>query len=152
PDVGIGPELEALIMKALAKQREHRFQTMSELLAAIDQLQTLVGTSVTGSPVYALVPLPPGADPGLAGAPTLAPVPLTPAPIPVPLTPVPGTDASTPIEVPHPITGLGAAGSTARRLKDEPEFVARERPITFEHVFTEERAAPARRRWPILLL
>src|SRR6185436_3985508 len=68
PDLEISADLEALILKALAKKREQRFQTMGELLAAIDALQVPVGLSVTGSPVYALVPLPPGADPALAAA------------------------------------------------------------------------------------
>src|SRR5262245_23058421 len=62
PELPITPALEELMMTALAKKREQRFQTMGELLLAIEKLQTPIGTSMTGSPVYALAPLPPGAD------------------------------------------------------------------------------------------
>ena len=38
PDLAIPPELEAVIMQALAKKREHRYQTMGELLDALDKV------------------------------------------------------------------------------------------------------------------
>ena len=68
PDLNIPAELEAVIMKSLTKKREARYQTMSELLAALDKVTREnspppVGVSVTGSPMYSLTPLPPGADP-----------------------------------------------------------------------------------------
>jgi serine/threonine protein kinase len=163
PDLDIGPDLEALILKALAKKREHRFQTMGELLSALDRLQTPVGLSVTGSPVYALTPLPPGADPDFAGvtAPMHAvlpsPLPSSPIPIPTPSSSGAG-DLSGPIHVAAPITSPGDRARTptgpapGRRLKDEPEFVTRDKPITFEHVFTDELTVPRRRAWPIVLL
>ncbi|MDQ3366224.1 MAG: protein kinase, partial [Myxococcota bacterium] len=65
PELDISAELEGVVMKALAKPREQRYQTMAELLSALDALQVPVGLSLTGSPVYALTPLPPGADPAL---------------------------------------------------------------------------------------
>jgi len=139
PDLAISPELEAVVMKALAKKREQRYATMGELIAALEALQTPVAVSVTGSPVYALAPLPPGADPALVGVPDrvsattkteFAQGPLTDAP-------PPSSRSKSP---------------TNRRIKDEPEFVAGDRPPTFEHVFTEELAAARPRRWPIALL
>ena len=55
PDLQIAPELEAVVMHALAKKREQRYQTMGELLEALDAvLPPPVGLSVTGSPLYAL--------------------------------------------------------------------------------------------------
>src|ERR1041384_4719 len=66
PDLQIAPELEAIVMHALAKKREQRYQTMGELLSALEAiLPAPVGQSVTGSPVYTLAALPPGADPGV---------------------------------------------------------------------------------------
>ncbi len=93
PDLGILPELEALIMKALAKKREQRFQTMGELVAELERLQASAGLSSTG-PVYALAPLPPGADPALATAP--APTTPYPAAATAAATPYPAAAASTP--------------------------------------------------------
>ncbi|MEO8701485.1 MAG: protein kinase [Kofleriaceae bacterium] len=138
PDLGISPELEALMMKTLAKKREHRFQTMGELQAAIEQLQTPIGQSLTGSPVYALAPLPPGADAIVTAA-------------------HPATAAdSIPIHAAIPHTGPGVidpprAKSSTRRLKDEPEFVTRDKPATFEHVFTDELPSHRGPRWPLLV-
>jgi serine/threonine protein kinase len=137
PDLVITPEAEALVLKALAKKREHRFQTMGEVLAAIEAMQTQVGTSVTGSPVLALTPLPPGADPTLF-APAAGPQ------VPTPLPMVPITERG---EAPR----AKAPTSPQRRLLDEPEFVTHDRPATFEHVFTEETRLQHRRRWPLLL-
>jgi serine/threonine protein kinase len=134
PDLEISPELEAVVMRALAKRREQRYQTMGEILGALDALQTPVGVSVTGSPVYALSPVPPGADPGA--------------------TPL---EHSAPLVIPQPITERASRAKSdsigqTRRLKDEPEFVTRDKPVTFDHVFTDEMMRPHRRRWPILVL
>jgi len=61
-DLEIAPQLEEVILKALAKQREDRYQDMSELLAALEKVHAVIGQSITGSPIYALSPLPPGAS------------------------------------------------------------------------------------------
>jgi hypothetical protein len=47
------------------------------------------------------------------------------------------------VPAPQPIT---------RRVKDEPEFTADDRPPSFQHVFTDELLPPPPRRWPLLLL
>ncbi len=144
PDLAIPPELEAVVMLALAKKREQRYQTMGALLAALEALQPApVGQSVTGSPVYAselqgepvplgyqLAPLPPGADARVIAAPGSEPP-------------------------PSPATQQGvepARPPTLRRVKDEPQFTADDRPLSFQHVFTEELVPARRRRWPLLLL
>jgi tRNA A-37 threonylcarbamoyl transferase component Bud32 len=127
PDLAISPELEALILTALAKKREQRFQTMGELLAALDGLQTPVGLSVTGSPVYALVSLPPGAA---------MPVPVTPAPV---AAAVPSPVPATPLPVPVPTTPV-------------PGLAPQEKPITLEHTAPGVRGPGERRTWPVLLL
>jgi serine/threonine-protein kinase len=62
PDADISPELEAVILKALAKKREDRYERMADMLAALERVHAVIGQSITGSPIYALAPLPPGAD------------------------------------------------------------------------------------------
>ncbi len=47
PDLNIDPNLEAIILKAMAKDREHRYQSMDELLAALKIVRTQI-TGVTG--------------------------------------------------------------------------------------------------------
>ena len=80
PEIEIAPELEEVVMRALAKKREDRYQTMAELLTALER----VYDSVTAPPtreelLKSLPPLPPGADPaslatdGLATAATAVP-------------------------------------------------------------------------------
>ena len=129
PDLGIPPELEAVIMTALAKKREQRYQTMGQLLEALEKVHTIVGQSITGSPVYALAALPPGADPKLAPA-------SPPPPPPTSRSSDPSVSRSNP--------------PTNRR--HEPEFTSSEKPHTFEHMLTDG-AEPARRRaWPLLVL
>ncbi len=135
PDVMISTELELVIMKALAKKREDRYPTMAALVSALEQIQEPIGVSLTGSPVYALMALPPGAD-----ASAIGPV------------PNPSLGQTAPIVIPVPLTERGRARpETQRRPRDEPEFVARDRPHTFEHVFAEEDAALRARRWPVLV-
>jgi len=134
PDLGIPPDLEAVVMHALVKKREQRYQTMGELLEALEGLLPApVGSSVTGSPVYGLAPLPPGADAAAfdaaaGGAGVGAP---------------PSTQQG--VEPARP-------PSTQRRVKDEPQFTADDRPVSFQHVFTDELVPARGRRWPVLLL
>jgi serine/threonine protein kinase len=149
PDLGIAPDLEAVILHALTKKREQRFQTMGELLAALEAvLPAPVAQSVTGSPVYTLAALPPGADPGLVAS--------------VPHAPIVGAigASTTGGSMPAPISmstgeplGRSQPPGTTRRPKDEPAFATANSPVSFDHVFTDEYAAPQKpRRWPMLLL
>ncbi len=133
-DLQIPPALEAVVMKALVKKREDRYQKMSELQAALDLVQKEimplpVAFSATGSPVYQLSALPPGAD----QVPTQPPAPVVHA--------APALD-----------DGPRSKSPTNRRLKDEPQFVTRGDKHTFEHVFTDEHVMPQARRWPLVLM
>jgi serine/threonine protein kinase len=140
PDLQIAPELEAIVMHALAKKREQRYQTMGELLGALEAiLPPPVGQSVTGSPVYTLAALPPGADPGIVPAPGM---PLAPG-YGEPPTPSPPTTPG--------VEPARAPSAPMRRVRDEPEFTADDRPPSFQHVFTEELAPARERRWPLVL-
>ncbi|MBA3540268.1 MAG: serine/threonine protein kinase [Deltaproteobacteria bacterium] len=145
PDANIPAELEAVVLLALAKKREHRYQTMGALLAALDKVQkdalpAPVAVSVTGSPVYALSPLPPGADEHIQ---TAQP--------PVPLSSGTGPDQRTIIAIATPATLPRRAHSPTSNPKNEPQFVTNEKPITFEHLYADEQAPPPRRMWPLLL-
>jgi serine/threonine protein kinase len=154
PDLHIAPEFEVIVMRALAKKREQRYQTMGELAGALDAIQLpAVGQSVTGSPIYTLAPLPPGADPGvvpaLPAAPLAAPPPATAPARPRPVAPPPQTT---------PGVEPARASSPIRRVKDEPEFTRGglprgiARPSSFQHVFTDELAPARQRRWSVLLV
>ena len=137
PDLNISPEVESLVLKALAKKRENRFQTMGELLAGLELLQQPIGVSVTGSPIYALSALsalPPGADPGIASSPDIGSSP---------------DIASSPVVPPRSKT------PTNQRDRHEPAFVARRKLPTFDHLYDSPpttQLLPHRRRWPLFVL
>ena len=145
PDLHVAPEVEAVVMRALAKKREHRYQTMSELYDAIKSvagtidLSQPVSSSVTAQKqVLQLQPLPPGA--AGPGEKTVRPPreTLESAP-PPPMPPVTASD-----------TDITRAG--ARRMKDEPAFVTREpRAETFQIHDDDEPEARARSRWPLAI-
>ncbi|HTR53699.1 MAG TPA: protein kinase [Kofleriaceae bacterium] len=67
PAAGVPPPLEAIVMRALAKNRDDRYPKMSDLLAALDgvagSLAAAAGATLT------LAPLPPGADPDITPVP-----------------------------------------------------------------------------------
>ncbi len=149
PDLHIPADLEEIILHALAKKREHRYQTMGEFLAALEKVLTLVGQSVTGSPIYALSPLPPGADPGIQASQPAAH--LSPTRV------APGLASVTPTPVSMPSVSPVPSRSktpTNRRLKNEPQFVTSgdSRPHTFEHVFTDAGLPAQRKAWPLILM
>ncbi|MGE0867453.1 MAG: serine/threonine protein kinase [Kofleriaceae bacterium] len=135
PDLQVPPDLEAVIMNALAKRREARFQTMGALLEALERVLTLVGQSITGSPIYSLQPLPPGADPNLVAALPPPKLPTTP----------PTTRSVSPSNAPP------TRSKSPTNRKHEPEFTAGERPVDFDHVFTSGGSPTLRRRWPTVL-
>jgi serine/threonine protein kinase len=139
PDLAIPPALEAVVMHALIKKRDQRYQTMGELLEALDSiLPPPIGQSVTGSPIYTLAALPPGADPGIVAS--------------LPAMPLQSSEAPPAPAASPPRAGAEAATQPARRPRDEPEFTADDRPVSFDHVFTEELVQIRSRRWPLLLL
>ena len=131
PDLRIPASLEAVVLKALAKKRDDRYQKMTEVAAALDlvnkEIMPLpVAFSATGSPVYQLSALPPGAD----------------------------LQTEPPSPVLHgPPDAARSKSPTNRRLKDEPQFVTSggEKQHTFEHVFTDEHPIVQARRWPLAL-
>jgi serine/threonine-protein kinase len=63
PELTISDKLEAVIMKALAKQRDERYQTMGEVIAA---LEAISGELEIHQAAMSLPPVPPGADPDAA--------------------------------------------------------------------------------------
>ncbi len=140
PDLAIAPALEAVVMRALARPRDQRYQTMGELLEALERIQLpAAGVSVTGSPVYALAALPPGADPGLVPS--------------MPAVPLQFTDPARLASqaAAEPGTPRARTSPTARRITDEPEVTTGERPPAYQDTLTDERgsAQSARTRpWP----
>jgi hypothetical protein len=147
PDVAIAPDLEVVLMKALAKRREDRFQTMDELLAGLAGLtggvslatpvSASVRTGVPGTEGMSLATLPPGASGATMGEPLLSSRAAA----------VGGTAAAA--------VGGTAAGpaprATRKKVRSEPAFVGG--PVTFEHVFEETASVQVRRsRWPLALL
>jgi serine/threonine protein kinase len=159
PDANISPDLEAVVLHALAKKRETRFQTMGEFVTALESVQPVIGKSITGTPVYALVPLPPGATPHSVVTPSVGPSLAN-----------TGNDhhgqsideasrharpaiesASRRAHRDSGVGSVGPVGPVTQRRAHEPEFTARDKPQTFEHVFTAETHLPTRRRWPLVL-
>ncbi len=144
PDLHIAPEVEAVVMRALAKKREQRYQTMGELYDAIKviagaiDLAQPVSSSVTNQKqALQLQPLPPGAASG-PDQQTVRPARATidSRPPPPPLAPVTASD-----------TDLNRQAN--RRVVNEPAFVTSEaRAMTFE--IDDDLPAPAARaRWPL---
>jgi serine/threonine protein kinase len=140
PDLGIPLEVEGVMLKALAKKRETRFQTMGELLDSLDHLArevlpAPVAHNAAGSAVYALARLPPGADPSLQ--PLLPAVPLsdTPPGAPSSIT-APLPSSSQPMAVARPAVAsaahpafresaqLGVPQTQTQRRLHEPAFVS----------------------------
>ncbi|MEO8845980.1 MAG: serine/threonine-protein kinase [Kofleriaceae bacterium] len=69
PDLAVPKPLELSIMKALAKKREERYQTMGEFAAALDEVTQQIKNAAS---TMSLPPLPPGADPLLTPTPHVA--------------------------------------------------------------------------------
>jgi serine/threonine protein kinase len=133
PDLAIPPELEATIMQALAKKREQRFQTMGELVASLDKVLPLVGQSITGSPVYALSALPPGADAASVAA----------------------LHSPTPPVIPQGAAPQGHGQPRRSRpttKRHEPQFTESDKPRTFEHLWTETELPRPKSKWPLVII
>jgi serine/threonine protein kinase len=159
PDLEIPVEFEAVILRALAKKREQRYQTMGELLAALEVVaRQVMGThnvaSLTGAPVPALglSAIPPGADPSIgyeqitygesrSSVPSSIPLRARqPSNVPINRSKQPST--APPSRSKQPTTGYG------RNPRAEPEFTASDRPKTFDHVFSDDEVASKRSPWP----
>ncbi|NVB82116.1 MAG: protein kinase [Kofleriaceae bacterium] len=141
PSLDIAPSLEAIVMKALEKKREDRYDTMADLLAALENQAARIAASPTqmgtlpavndpnavppATAVTGLPALPPGADLGIE---------------PSPAAPIVSTDATRPRR-PKPAT----------RPLHEPEFVAPGTPVSFSHVYDEPAIEPEKpSRWPMI--
>jgi serine/threonine protein kinase len=71
PELNVPPQLEAVIMCALAKNRDERYPRMSDMLGALD---TIAGSlAAAAGPTLSLQPLPPGADPSITPQPHALP-------------------------------------------------------------------------------
>ncbi len=134
PDANIPPVLEAIVMKALEKKREVRYQSMGDLLSALEQ----IAPRLADAPSPSLPPLPPGADPAL-----------------VPQTP---TSQFSPGTTPRAASaGESAALTKVRRNKPatrplhEPEFAAPGKPLSFTHLDEEPEPPPPSSRVPMVL-
>ena len=130
PDVAIPPALEAIVMKALAKQRDDRFPTMAALGAELDR----IGDPDAALQAVALQTLPPGADPSIT---------------PSPAAPIMSSDAAIPLSIAD--SPAPRRNTPPSRPLHEPEFVSAGS-RSFEHVFDPAPAEPKRRRWPLIAL
>ncbi len=149
PDLAIDPELEAVVMKALAKKREQRFATMGEFLAAMTaaakgvELAQPVSTSVTARSLAGgvLQAMPPGMAAG-PDATTVRPARDSQAP---------------PSKPPPPLAPVTATGDLPRhtnRSLADPVFVASataEPRLTLD-VPEEPPAPPPPRRWAVAVI
>jgi len=124
PDLDIAKPLELVIMKALAKKRDERYQTMGELVVALDECNAYLKSNVRSS----LPPLPPGADPLM--------------------TPTPQVAAPT-TERPASSTAPRRAVKETRPLH-EPAFA--QGPVSLPPPTFEEYEEQPVRRWPYFLL
>ncbi len=76
PDLGISPGLSAVLMRALEKNRDLRFQSAGEMLHALEQPAMYAGTAVMGSDMLSAPPRP---APAAAGTQMYTTPPITPA-------------------------------------------------------------------------
>ena len=132
PDLGVLPALEDVIMKALAKKREERYQTMGDLIVALDdvtmKLAALSTPPATPAPTLSLPPLPPGADPSTT--PSLPPATLRSSDVP---------------------TGPPRRSKPETRPLHEPEFVVAAGSVMLPPA-PEMLDEPEHRRWPWAVL
>ncbi len=134
PDLTFDPAIEALVMRALAKKREQRFQSMTELVddikkvaGGIDLAQPVSSSVTANRGAMQLQPLPPGAGPNQTT-----------------IKPGRGTEHSKPPPPLAPITASDAHRPDTKRPVNEPAFVTKEPRLTFE--ITEDEPPPEKPR------
>lgn len=140
PGVDISDELEAIILKALAKKREQRYQTMEELLAALAQIADVaLAPPLATSSRYMRSVAPPVAS-TLVPDPTRTStiVPAADSPTMPPLTDSSATAAGRP-------TMMDPSSTDERSLlmgppQLEPAFVRRKKPLTLDVVTARHQA------------
>jgi serine/threonine protein kinase len=145
PELEISDELEQVIMKALAKKREERYQTMTMLLAGLERA---AGGLPMAQPLSASA-----ANRQPAGAPHDPD-----APTMIPRLP-PGADAVQLHAADAPASRRARQGDAPAAEGDDdgaprhdPAFVRRKRPLTLDVVAsarTTEVVEPRSRRWPL---
>jgi serine/threonine protein kinase len=173
PDLAIDPEIEAVIMKALAKKREQRYASMNELLDGLrgaahgieltQQLSSSINVPSLAAQL-ALQPHPPGvvapADAGTWRPGTVQP----PPPSKPPGQSLPPPTGNLSYALGGPVGAVSASGDTAsgdtasgdlrtsttRRPVNEPAFVTSAPRLTLD-IEAAAEAAPRRRRWPYLI-
>jgi predicted Ser/Thr protein kinase len=79
---GLDPAIEAIVLRALAKNPEQRFQTCTELSTALELYLNQVAAAMPKTTVASVLPLPPSVPPA-------TPVPGPATPYPTPVTPYP---------------------------------------------------------------
>jgi hypothetical protein len=148
PDAKVTPELERVVMRALAKKRDERYPNMADFVTDLERACPGIPIGVPAPQPHdgplQLVPAPPGADPRVmsdqrtvndGGA------------------PAPEIRKATPNAITAPVPGAEGPRATSKRVANEPRFVTSQRPKTFDHVFEEESAAPKKKSpWPLVVI
>jgi serine/threonine protein kinase len=143
PDSRIPKSLELTIMKSLSKVREQRYATMADMLTALERVRKEINAP---DPSVSLPPLPPGADPSLVGH--LDPSPLIGQANPPSLL----GQIDPPSLVGAPPVAMPRRSKPLTKPMHEPEFVASEKPPTFNLTIDELKPPGERKRWPWILL
>jgi serine/threonine protein kinase len=135
PDLTIPPALEQVVMRALAKKPAERYQTMAELVVALEAASggsLAEPVSTAAAQAYQLPALPPGASAEADGTPTQVDRTRRDS----------GPDPSPPPTVNDgPLTTPGGRRrpeSTQRRYVDEPAFVSNPSASAFEHLLARD--------------
>ena len=115
PDLGISPGLSAVLMRALEKNRDLRFQSADEMLRALEQPEMFSGTALMGSDVLSAPP--PRSAPAAAGTQMYTTPPITPARMSAPARTTPQPAAPTAPVVPAAPTPAAARPASANMAK-----------------------------------
>ncbi len=156
PELGISPQLESVVMKALSKKRETRYASMTDFVTDLERACPDIPTGIPAPQGDAgplqLVPAPPGADVvAMSAQPTISDDGM-PVMKPPPRSKRPSTSSTGGRSAPPATLDDEGPRASRKRVVNEPAFVTAARPVTFEHVFEEQEAdAKPRKRWPYVL-